>query len=137
MPRSTASATMFDAAPVSSFITTIPPKPIMESFSPVLPRVRLAIGLDGVVPDACSWLADATVAAVRAACLRNSRRFMVCLHHETESWSELEKWPIRLQDTFLHRCWEAGSHGLKPPILASILVSQVSILRPGKHETAQ
>ena len=70
---------MLDAAAGSSSITTIPPKPMMESFSPVLPRVRLAMGFDGVLPDACSWLADATVAAVTAACLRNSRRFMVCL----------------------------------------------------------
>src|SRR6266700_1395620 len=75
MPRSTASATMFDAAPFSSSITTIPPKPMMESFSPVLPSVRRAMGRVGVLA-ALRWLADATVAAVMAACLRKARRSM-------------------------------------------------------------
>src|SRR6266567_3896603 len=73
MPRSTASATMFDAAPFSSSITTIPPKPMMEGFSPVLPSVRRATGCVGVFA-AFKWLADATVAAVMAACLRKARR---------------------------------------------------------------
>src|ERR1017187_4236734 len=67
---------MFEAAPVSSLITTIPPNPMMESFSPVLPSVRRAIGFAG---DAFSRLVEATAAAVMAAFLRNSRRFMIYL----------------------------------------------------------
>src|SRR5579859_1540634 len=104
MPRSTASATMFEAADGSSSMTTMPPKPIMESFSPVLPRVRLPMGFKGVFPDACNWLADATVAAVNAACLRNSRRLMDSLHQGNQSWSQLESWIIRLHR---HSCTDA------------------------------
>src|ERR1035438_2210624 len=79
MPRSTASATMFAAAPVSSFITTIPPNPMIDRCSPVLPKGRRAIGLLAVAGDAFTWLVDATAAAVIAAFFKNSRRFMVCL----------------------------------------------------------
>src|ERR1035438_10866184 len=70
---------MLEAAPVSSFITSIPPKPMMESCSPVLPNGRRAMGLGGVGAEALIWLVDATAAAVMAACLRNTRRSMVCL----------------------------------------------------------
>src|SRR5579862_9649433 len=73
MPRSTASATMFLAAFGSSFMTTIPPNAMMESLSPVLPRVRFAIKLDGVAFDAWS-LVVVDAATVRALFLRNSRR---------------------------------------------------------------
>src|SRR5208337_459969 len=82
MPRSTASATTFTAALGSSFITTMPPKPMMERCSPVLPSGRRAMGFDGVADvfasDARMRLAVAT-AAVMAACFRKLRRSIIYL----------------------------------------------------------
>ncbi len=66
---------MFELSrPASSSITTMPPNPMMESFSPVLPSVRFAIGWLGVLLDACSEDAADAAAAVIAACLMNVRR---------------------------------------------------------------
>ena len=66
---------MLAAAPGSSFITTMPPNPMIESCSPVLPSVRRAMGLEGVLPAAFMLRADATAAAVMAACLRKIAAF--------------------------------------------------------------
>jgi len=45
-PASNASCTTRSACACSSSITTIPPIPIIDSFSPVLPRARLGRGAD-------------------------------------------------------------------------------------------
>ena len=66
--------TMFFDWLVSSFMTTMPPKPIIERCSPVLPKGRRAIGWAGVTVAESLVVAAAT--AVRALCLRNSRRSM-------------------------------------------------------------
>src|SRR5882757_3814470 len=73
MPRSTASATMFFECVGSSSITTIPPKPMIDRSSPVLPSGLRAIGCVGAA-EASRALAAA--AAVKALCFRKSRRSM-------------------------------------------------------------
>jgi hypothetical protein len=65
---------MFELAPGVSSITTIPPNPMTESFSPVLPSARLAIGCEEVLLEACNEEAAEAAAAVMAACLMNVRR---------------------------------------------------------------
>src|SRR5258708_7251783 len=71
MPRSTASATMFFECVGSSSITTIPPKPMIDRCSPVLPSGLRAIGCVGVAE---ARRALAAAAAVKALCFKKSRR---------------------------------------------------------------
>src|ERR1035438_8122897 len=76
--------------PGSPFINMIPPKPIMESCSPVWPRARRAMGAECFGMLAFSLLVVATAAAVMPACFKNSRRFMVCLRRLDEKVSVRE-----------------------------------------------
>src|SRR5580698_261888 len=64
---------MFFECAGSSSITTMPPKPMIESCSPVLPSGRRAMGCVGL---AAASRALAAAAAVKALCFRKSRRSM-------------------------------------------------------------
>src|SRR5579872_149695 len=81
---------MFDASPVVSFITTMPPNPIIDKCSPVLPSARRGIGFDDVFAAARNEGVEAAAAAAIAACFMNSRRLIGYLHTSSCLWCSFE-----------------------------------------------
>jgi hypothetical protein len=73
-----ACATRSDACAVVASMTTMPPKPMMESFSPVRPRVRRSSGPAAVRSIAVSDAGKQLSIAPAAVCLRNVRR-SICM----------------------------------------------------------